>query len=76
MRVPAGEVHTYLGFSSGFELICGAKKRPCKFACQWFVPRILNAYEWMELLDRDQCATIATNIFSWVSKPELRDGLH
>src|SRR5437879_1091094 len=26
-RAPAGEVHTYLGFSSGFELICGPKKK-------------------------------------------------
>ena len=47
-------------------------KRPCKLACQWLVPRILNAYERTELLDKDQCATGAANIFSQAAKPELR----
>src|SRR5205814_8354681 len=49
------------------------RKRPCKFACQRLVPRILNAYEWMESLDKDQCAA---NIFSQSAKLELRGRLH
>jgi hypothetical protein len=35
------------------------------FACKWLIPRIVNAYEWMELLDKDEWA-----IFSQAPKLE------
>jgi len=51
-------------------------ERPCKFACNWLISQIPDAYEWMELFDKDQCATTATKIFSQAAKPELRGRFH